>query len=91
MAGTWLVREVDGEEFAPQVRRRDVMNKDQVEGQFDQVKGKMKQGIGKATGDPALHDEGVADELAGDVQEGVGKAKEKVGNAIKDLGDRIKH
>jgi uncharacterized protein YjbJ (UPF0337 family) len=74
------------------------MNKDQAEGQFEQVKGKMKQGIGKATGDQALHDEGAADELAGDVQEGVGKAregvgkaKEKVGNAIKDLGDRIKH
>ena len=26
------------------------MNKDQVQGQFEQVKGKMKQGIGKATG-----------------------------------------
>jgi uncharacterized protein YjbJ (UPF0337 family) len=67
------------------------MNKDQAEGQFEQVKGKMKQGIGKATGDQALQDEGAADELAGDVQEGFGKAKEKVGNAIKDLGDRIKH
>ena len=67
------------------------MNKDQVEGQLDQVKGKIKQGFGKATNDPELHDEGVADEVAGDVKEGFGKAKEKVGNAVKDLGDRIKH
>ena len=67
------------------------MNKDQAQGQFDQMKGKVKQGIGKATGDEALHDEGVADEASGNVQEGVGKVKEKVGNAVKNLGDRIKH
>lgn len=66
------------------------MNKDQVQGQFDQMKGKVKQRIGKATGDDVLHDEGVADEVVGNVQEGVGKAKEKVGNAVKNLGDRIK-
>jgi uncharacterized protein YjbJ (UPF0337 family) len=68
-----------------------IMNKDQVEGQIDQMKGKFKQGVGKATNDPELHDEGVADEAAGTMQEGVGKAKEKVGNAVKDLGDKIKH
>lgn len=67
------------------------MNKDQVQGQFDQMKGKVKQGVGKATNDPDLHDEGVADEVAGNVQEGFGKAKETVGNAVKDLGDKIKH
>ena len=67
------------------------MNKDQAQGQFDQMKGKVKQGIGKATGDEVLHDEGVGDEVAGNVKEGVGKAKEKVGNALKDLGNRVKH
>jgi uncharacterized protein YjbJ (UPF0337 family) len=66
------------------------MNKDQVQGKFDQVKGKAKQKIAEATGDDVLHDEGVADEVAGDVRHGVGKAKEKVGNALKDLGDRVK-
>ena len=66
------------------------MNKDQVQGQFDQIKGKAKQKIGEATGDDVLHDEGVADEVGGNVQEGVGKAKEKVGNALKDLGNRVK-
>jgi uncharacterized protein YjbJ (UPF0337 family) len=66
------------------------MNKDQVEGKFDQAKGKLKQGIGKATGDQRLHDDGVADEASGEVQEGVGKVKDKVGGAVKDLGNRIK-
>jgi uncharacterized protein YjbJ (UPF0337 family) len=66
------------------------MNKDQVEGKFDQAKGKLKQGIGKATGDQRLHDDGVADEASGEVQEGFGKVKDKVGGAVKDLGNRIK-
>lgn len=66
------------------------MNKDQVQGQVDQAKGKFKQGFGKATNDPDLHDEGVVDETAGEIQEGFGKAKEKVGNAVKDIGNRIK-
>ena len=66
------------------------MNKDRVEGKFDQAKGKVKQEIGKATGDQRMHDEGVADEASGEVQEGFGKVKDKVGGAVKDLGDRIK-
>ena len=66
------------------------MNKDEAKGKLDQAKGKVKQGIGKATGDQRLHDEGVADEASGDVQEGVGKLKDKVGNAVKNVGDRIK-
>jgi uncharacterized protein YjbJ (UPF0337 family) len=54
------------------------------------VKGKIKQGVGDLTDNERLHDEGVADEAAGEVQEGYGKAKRKVGEAIEDLGDAIK-
>ena len=36
-------------------------------------------------------DPAVADEAAGEVQEGFGTAKRKVGDAVKDLGNRIKH
>jgi hypothetical protein len=32
----------------------------------------------------------VADETAGDVQEGFGRGRRKVGEAIEDLGDRLK-
>ncbi|MBA3269596.1 MAG: CsbD family protein [Acidobacteria bacterium] len=66
-------------------------NKDEVKGKLNQVKGQVKQGVGDATGNDRLHDEGVADEAAGDVQEGAGKVKRKVGDAVKDLGDRIKN
>jgi uncharacterized protein YjbJ (UPF0337 family) len=65
-------------------------NNDEIKGQFDQVKGKVKQGIGDATGDQELHDEGVVDQASGEVQEGFGTAKRKVGEAVKDLGNRIK-
>jgi uncharacterized protein YjbJ (UPF0337 family) len=37
-----------------------------------------------------LHDEGVADEAAGTVQEGFGRGRRKVGEAIEELGDKLK-
>ncbi|MEX2663209.1 MAG: CsbD family protein [Vicinamibacterales bacterium] len=66
------------------------MNKDELEGKKDQVKGKVKQGVGDMTGNERLHDEGVADEASGDVQEGFGRGRRKVGEAIEDLGDKLK-
>ena len=66
------------------------MNRDEVEGKAEQLKGKVKQGVGDLTDNDRLHDEGVADEAAGDVQEGYGKARRKVGEAIEDLGENIK-
>ena len=66
-------------------------NEDEIKGKLDQAKGKIKQGVGDLTDNKRLHDEGVADEAAGDIQEGFGTAKRKVGEAVKDLGNRIKH
>ena len=66
------------------------MNRDEFEGKKEQLKGKVKQATGDLTDDEQLHDEGVADEAAGDVQEGFGRARRKVGKAIEDLGDSIK-
>ncbi|OFW09349.1 MAG: hypothetical protein A3H96_08010 [Acidobacteria bacterium RIFCSPLOWO2_02_FULL_67_36] len=66
------------------------MNRDEVQGKTDQVKGKLKQAAGDLTDDERLHDEGVADEVRGNVQEGFGRSRRKVGEAIEDLGDRIK-
>jgi uncharacterized protein YjbJ (UPF0337 family) len=66
------------------------MNRDELEGKKDQLKGKVKQAAGDLTDDDQLHDEGVAEEAAGDVQEGFGRARRKVGKAIEDLGDSIK-
>lgn len=66
------------------------MNKDERDGKMDQLKGKVKQGVGNATDNERLHDEGVADEASGDVQEGFGRGRRKVGEAIEDIGDNLK-
>ena len=58
--------------FDLQIRRIPMPTQDELKGKLNQVKGKIKQGVGDATDDPQLHDEGVADELAGDVQEVLG-------------------
>ena len=66
------------------------MNRDELEGKGDQLKGKVKQAAGDLTDNDRLHDEGVADEASGDVQEGLGKARRKVGEAVEDLGNKLK-
>jgi len=64
-------------------------NRDEVEGKWDQAKGKTKETIGKAIDDDQLVDEGRADNAGGKVEEGFGKARRKVGEAIEDVGDAI--
>jgi uncharacterized protein YjbJ (UPF0337 family) len=66
------------------------MNRDELDGKADQIKGRIKQGVGDLTDDQRLHDEGVADEAAGDVQEGFGRARRKVGDAVHDVAHKIK-
>ena len=66
------------------------MNKDELDGKGDQVKGKVKQAWGDLTDNERVHDEGVADEASGQVQEGFGKARRKVGDALHDVAHKIK-
>lgn len=66
------------------------MNRDETKGRADQIKGNIKQAAGKMLDDEQLHDEGVADEASGEVQEAFGKGRRKVGEALNDLGDRVK-
>lgn len=66
------------------------MNRDEVKGRTDQVRGKIKQAAGDLMDDDRLRDEGVADEAAGEVQEGFGRGRRKVGEAIEDIGENIK-
>ena len=65
-------------------------NRDEMEGQKDQVKGKVKQAWGDLTDNERLRDEGAVDEASGEVQEGFGRARRKLGEAIEDIGDDIK-
>lgn len=65
-------------------------NRDEIEGKFDQAKGKTKEVVGKAIDDRELENEGRVDNAGGKLQEGYGKARRKVGEAIEDVGDAIK-
>jgi uncharacterized protein YjbJ (UPF0337 family) len=66
------------------------MNRDELEGKAEALKGKVKQATGDLTDNPDLHDEGVADEVAGKTQDTLGRARRKVGEAIEDIGNTIK-
>jgi len=66
------------------------MNRDELEGKGEQIKGKIKQAAGDLTDNADLHGEGVADEAAGNVQEGFGTTRRKVGEVIEDLGNKVK-
>jgi uncharacterized protein YjbJ (UPF0337 family) len=66
------------------------MNKEELEGKAEALKGKVKQAAGELTDDDRLRDEGAADEVAGETQEAFGRGRRKVGEAIEDVGDAIK-
>ena len=52
-------------------------NRDEMEGKWDQAKGKTKESIGRALDDRDLEAEGEADNAGGQVKEGFGKARRK--------------
>jgi uncharacterized protein YjbJ (UPF0337 family) len=66
------------------------MNRDEVEGKAQALKGRIKQATGDVTNDPRSHDEGVADQVAGTMQDAVGRVRRKVGEAIEDVGTVMK-
>lgn len=66
------------------------MNRDELEGKTEALKGKVKQAAGDLTNNPDLHDEGVIDEAAGNTQDAFGRGRRKVGEAIEDIGNAIK-
>lgn len=65
-------------------------NKNEVNGKIDQAKGKAKQAVGNLTDNDDLKAEGEADEVAGKVQDTLGRGARKVGEAIEDLGKKVK-
>lgn len=59
------------------------MNKEQVSGTVDDLKGKVKEEWGKATNDPATQADGLKDQVKGKVEKGYGDAKDAVNDAVK--------
>ena len=66
------------------------MNRDELEGKAEALKGKVKQAAGDLLDNPDLHDEGVAEEGAGRAQDAFGRGRRKVGQVIRDIGNAIK-
>ena len=66
------------------------MNRDELEGKIETVKGKAKQAVGRLTDDPELEDEGTVDEAAGKTQDTIGRVRRKVGEFVEDVGEKIK-
>lgn len=54
------------------------MNKDQVKGRTSRVTGKIKESVGKATGDKDLEVKGTAEKVAGKVRATYGDIKDDV-------------
>jgi uncharacterized protein YjbJ (UPF0337 family) len=53
-----------------------VMDKDRIAGAAKQIKGSIKETVGKAAGDAKLESEGKADKIAGKVQNAIGGLKD---------------
>jgi uncharacterized protein YjbJ (UPF0337 family) len=60
------------------------MDKDRVAGVAHQIKGRVKETVGKVTGDAKIQAEGAAEKAAGKVQNALGGAKD----AIRETGKR---
>ena len=66
------------------------MNRDEIEGKAEAIKGKIKQAAGDLTDNEDLKNEGVVDEAAGDTQDAIGRGRRKAGEFIEDIGKSIK-
>ena len=60
------------------------MDKDRIEGAGKNIKGKIKEGVGKVTGDSKTEAEGNADQVEGKVQNTVGGIKDKARELLDD-------
>ena len=58
------------------------MDKDRVEGAAHQVKGAVKEAVGKVTGDTKIEAEGTAEKVAGKAQNAVGGVKDAARDAL---------
>jgi uncharacterized protein YjbJ (UPF0337 family) len=64
--------------------------KDKLEGSFHEVKGTVKEEIGKITNNPNLRVQGKAEKTTGKVQQRIGRAKEAVADLKGQLSESKK-
>ena len=61
-----------------------------LENKFDEIKGSVKEGLGKLTGDNSLEGEGLAEQVVSKVKEAAEDAKEAVEGVIDNVKDKLK-
>jgi uncharacterized protein YjbJ (UPF0337 family) len=61
------------------------MEKQQMKGSWNEVKGKLKQKYGQLTDDDLIYAEGKEDEMYGRLQQRLGKTKEEIKREIDNL------
>ncbi len=61
-----------------------------LENKFEEIKGSVKEGLGKLTGDKSLEGEGVAEQVVSKVKEAAEGAKDAVEGAIDSIKDKLK-
>lgn len=52
---------------------------DEIAGKVHEVKGSIKQKVGKLTGDPDLGDEGIGEKIGGKVRKKIGQVEKTLG------------
>jgi uncharacterized protein YjbJ (UPF0337 family) len=57
-------------------------NNDELEGKAKKIKGKIREGAGKLTGDESVELEGKIEQVEGEIQEKAGQVKKKVKKAM---------
>jgi len=62
--------------YLAQALEEEIMDKDRIVGSGKQIKGAVKQVVGKAVGDAKLESEGKADKIEGKVQNAIGGLKD---------------
>jgi len=53
--------------------------KDKAKGKFHEIKGKVKEKVGKATNDPNMEAEGQGEQMGGKIQKKIGQVEKVVG------------
>ena len=61
-----------------------------LENKFDEIKGSVKEGLGKLTGDKSLEGEVLAEQVVSKVKEAAEDAKDAVEGVIDSVKDKLK-
>ncbi len=62
-----------------------IVNKNRIAGTAKEIRGSVKETMGKATGDAKLQADGKADKVEGKFQNAVGRVKDAARNALKGI------